>query len=77
VTALPLDIAMLRAAFPGWLIVADGEAWRATREQADAATAHFDRFAAFGQPELTAHTPGELAVRLAALEYSLGMTPTS
>jgi len=77
VTALPLDITMLRAAFPGWLIVAYGEAWRATKQQAGAATGHFDRFAAVGQPELTAHTPGELAVRLAALEYSLGITLTT
>jgi hypothetical protein len=77
VTALPLDITMLRTAFPDWLIIAYGEAWRATRQQTGAAAARFGRFAAVGQPELTAHTFGELAVRLAALEYSLGMTPTS
>lgn len=75
-TVPSIDIALLRATFPDWRIVAHGQAWRATRHAGDvAACSH--RFAAVGQPELTASTPVDLAIQLAALEYPLGITLTS
>jgi hypothetical protein len=77
VTVPSLNIALLRATFADWHIVAHGQAWRATRQHAENVTACSHRFAAVGQPELTASTPADLAIQLAALEYPLGITPTS
>jgi hypothetical protein len=77
VPVLPVDIALLREAFPDWRIFADGHAWRATRRDADDVTNCWHRFAAVGQPELTASTPADLAIQLAALEYPLGITRMS
>jgi hypothetical protein len=74
---LPVDITLLRETFPDWRIVAHGRAWRATRQHAEDLAACSHRFAAVGRPQLTASTPAELAVQLAALEYPLGITPTS
>lgn len=74
---LPIDIALLRETFPDWRIVADGQAWRATRRHTDDMTCCLQRFAAVGRPELTASTPADLAIQLAALEYPLGITPMS
>jgi hypothetical protein len=76
VPELPVDVPLLREAFPDWLIVTDGMAWRATRRHAEA-TGRTGRFVAVGRPELAATTPADLAIQLAALEYPLGITPMS
>lgn len=69
---LPLDIALIRAAFPDWRFLACGQTWRAIPVSTCSG-----RFAALGQPKLTDSTLDGLAIQLAALEYSLGVTPTS
>jgi hypothetical protein len=74
---LPVDIAFLRETFPDWRIVTDGQGCGATRRYADDMTGCLHRFAAVGRPELTASTPADLAIQLAALEYPLGITPMS
>jgi hypothetical protein len=76
VSVLPVDIALLRAAFPDWRIVARDRAWQATRRQTGDVTSCPDRFEALGRPELIASTPADLAVQLAALEYPLGISTT-
>lgn len=75
-TVLPLDVALVRAAFPDWHIVAPGQAWRAIQHRCAKSTCS-GRLAALGQPELTDSTLDGLAIQLAALEYSLGITPMS
>lgn len=74
-SVLPVDIVLLRAAFPDWRIVARDQVWQATRQHADDVSGRPDRFEALGRPELIASTPADLAVQLAALEYPLGITP--
>jgi hypothetical protein len=74
VSVLPVDIALLRAAFPDWHIVARDRAWQATRRQTGDLTSCLPRFEALSRPELIASTPADLAVQLAALGYPLGIT---
>jgi hypothetical protein len=76
VLALLVDVVQVRAAFSDWRIVARGKTWRAIRRQS-ATSACSGRFAALGRPELTVASLDDLAIQLAALEYSLGITPMS
>lgn len=76
VTVLSIDIATIRTAFPDRRIVAHGQGWQATWRHVEDVTP-CPRRAAVGRPELTASTPAHLAVQLAALDFSLGITPTS
>lgn len=77
VLSIDIDIAATRAAFPDWRIVAHGQGWRATWRHVENVTPRPRLFAAVGQPELTASTPAHLALQLAALDFPLGITPTS
>jgi hypothetical protein len=72
-STLPVDAGLIRAAFPDWRIIGKGKRWDASREQAAIAGSH--RLAAVGYPEVTASGPVALAIRLAAIEFPLGITP--
>ncbi len=74
---LPLGVALLRATFPDWRIIDGGEHCFAIRRHVESVTACSHRSAAIGRQVLTASTPADLAIQLAALEYPLGITPTS
>ncbi len=74
---LPIGVALLRPTFPDWHIIDDGERCFAARRHVESVTACPHRFAAVGRHVLTASTPADLATRLAALEYPLGITATS
>jgi len=74
---LPIGVARLRATFPDWHIIDDGERCFAVRRHVESVIACPHRLAAVGRHALTASTLANLATRLAALEYPLGITPTS
>jgi hypothetical protein len=74
---LPIGVALLRVTFPDWHIIDDGGQCLAARRHAGSVTGCPHRFAAVGRPVLMASSPADLAIRLAALEYPLGITPAS